>query len=339
MNKKTAIALLIIAPIFAIFAAGLRVYYSLNIWQYPGPSVVFEVRPGEGFASVNGRLQKDGIIHSAKLFHRYAQVQGLMTKLQAGKFEIKEGSTMLGVIDTLVNGTPILNKVTIPEGKNLYEVASLFEAAGVTKAQDFIDAAKNVELMKELKIPAERAEGYLYPDTYQFSENTPPNDIIRAMVKHFRAKTDGLSLTHEDIILASMVEKETGAAWERPLISGVFHNRLKKRMRLQSDPTTIYGIWESYNGNLKKSHLLEKTPYNTYKIPALPVGPICNPGIDAINAALSPEKHDYLYFVSRNDGTHIFTKTYKDHLKAVEDYQKNPAARRGKSWRDLQQNQ
>lgn len=339
MNKKSAIALLIIAPIFAIFAAGLRVYYSLNIWQFPGPSIVFEVRPGEGFASVNGRLQKQGVIHSAKLFHRYAQVQGLMTKFQAGKFEIKEGTTMLGVIDVLVNGTPLLNKVTIPEGKNLYEIAALFEAAGITKAIDFTTAAKDPELMQELGIPAPRAEGYLYPDTYQFSESTPASDVIKAMVKHFKQKTQDLNLEHKDVILASMVEKETGAAWERPLISGVFHNRLRKRMRLQSDPTTIYGIWENFDGNLKKSHLLEVTPYNTYKIPALPVGPICNPGLDAIKAALNPDKHEFLYFVSRNDGTHIFTKTYKDHLKAVDEYQKNPAARRGKSWRDLPQNQ
>lgn len=339
MNKKAAFALLILAPILAAFVAGLRVYYSLNIWQFPGPSIVFEVSPGEGFASVNGRLQKQGIIHSAKLFHRYSQVQGLMTKFQAGKFEINKGVTMLDVVDILVHGTPLLNKVVIPEGKNLFEVANLFEQASITKASDFIAAAKNAELLKELNIPAERAEGYLYPDTYQFADNTPAKNIIRAMIKHFRSKTEDIDLDHNTVILASMIEKETGAAKERPRISGVFHNRLKKRMRLQSDPTTIYGIWERFNGNLRRADLYEVTPYNTYKISGLPKGPICNPGLEAIKAAMSPEAHDFLYFVSRNDGTHVFTKSYKDHLKAVEDFQKNPTARRGKSWRDLPQNQ
>ncbi len=338
MNKKSAFALLILAPILAIFAAGLRIYYSLNIWEYSGPPIVFEVKPGEGFASVNGRLKKQEIIHSAKLFHRYSQVQGLMTKFQAGKFEIKPGITMLGVVDTLVKGTPIQNKVTIPEGKNLFEIGAVFEQSGVTKEVDFVAAAKDPELMKELDIPANRAEGYLYPDTYQFSPNTPAKEVIKVMVAHFRNKTEDLELSHQDVILASMIEKETGAAHERPRISGVFHNRLKKRMRLQSDPTTIYGIWERFNGNLKKSDLLEVTDYNTYKIPALPKGPICNPGIEAFKAALQPEQHSYLYFVSRNDGTHVFTKNYKDHLKAVDDFQKNPQARRGKSWRDLQKN-
>ena len=339
MSRKSAIALLIIAPIFAIFAAGLRVYYSLNIWQYKGPDVVFQIKPGEGFASVNGRLYKQEIIHSAKLFHRYAQSQDLMTKLQAGKFEIKSGVTMLQVLDILVKGTPILNRVTIPEGKNLYEIGAILEQSSITKESEFIAAAKNENLMKELNIPASRAEGYLYPDTYQYPDNISGADVVRTMVKNFRTKTADLNLTHSDVIFASMVEKETGAAWERPLIAGVFRNRLNKKMRLQSDPTTIYGIWESFNGNLRRSHLQETTPYNTYKIPALPVGPICNPGIEALKAALNPEKHDFLYFVSRNDGTHIFTKNYKDHLKAVEEYQKNPAARKGKSWRDLQQNQ
>ncbi len=339
MNKKAALSLLIIAPIFALFAAGLRVYYSLNMWQFPGPTTIFEVRPGEGFASVNGRLYNQGIIHSAKLFHRYAQVQGLMTKFQAGKFEIKEGTTMLGVIDTLVQGIPLLNRVTIPEGKNLYEISALFEQAAITKAVDFVAAAKDPDFMQQLNIPATRAEGYLYPDTYQFPDNTPAKDVIRTMVNHFRSKTAELNLSHDDVILASMVEKETGAAWERPRIAGVFANRLKKRMRLQSDPTTIYGVWETFDGNLRRSHLQQTTPYNTYRIPALPAGPICNPGLEALKAAINPEVHEFFYFVSRNDGTHIFTSTYKEHLKAVEDYQKNPAARRGKSWRDLQQKQ
>ena len=136
---------------------------------------------------------------------------------------------------------------------------------------------------------------------------------------------------------ASIVEKETGAKFERPLIAGVFTNRLKKKMRLQSDPTTVYGMWDRYKGNIKKSDLLEYTPYNTYKIPALPLGPIANPSLEAIEAVLQPAHTNYLYFVSKNDGTHVFSETYKSHREAVDAYQKNAQARRGKSWRQLKQ--
>jgi UPF0755 protein len=144
----------------------------------------------------------------------------------------------------------------------------------------------------------------------------------------------GLS-RREVIILASVVEKETGAGFERPMIASVFYNRLKKKMRLQSDPTTIYGIWENYSGNLRRSDLLQKTPYNTYAIPALPAGPISNPNPESIKAVLYPAETEYLYFVSKNDGTHIFSKTYAEHAAHVRETQLDPKAREGKSWRDL----
>jgi UPF0755 protein len=163
------------------------------------------------------------------------------------------------------------------------------------------------------------------------------------MIDLFHKKTESLDFTHpfltkhQVIILASVVEKETGAKRERTSIAGVFTNRLKKRMRLESDPTTIYGIWNRYTGNIKKADLLEVTPYNTYKIPALPLGPISNPSLEAIQAVLKPDGHEYLFFVSKNDGTHEFTKNYQDHLEAVDNFQRNTKARQGKSWRDLKQ--
>jgi UPF0755 protein len=163
------------------------------------------------------------------------------------------------------------------------------------------------------------------------------------MISLFEKKTEHLNFSHsflnkhQVIILASVVEKETGAKFERPAIAGVFTNRLKKRMRLESDPTTIYGIWSRYKGNIRKSDLLEVTPYNTYKIPALPIGPISNPSIEAIEAVLNPSEHEFLFFVSKNDGTHVFSKSYKDHAAAVDSFQKNNQARKGKSWRDLKQ--
>ncbi|MBT4793239.1 MAG: endolytic transglycosylase MltG, partial [Halobacteriovoraceae bacterium] len=186
-------------------------------------------------------------------------------------------------------------------------------------------------------------EGYLFPETYKFSPQTPAKEVVKAMLKQFKHQTRLLDLAqshlnpHEVVILASIVEKETGAKWERPTIAGVYLNRLRKKMRLQADPTTIYGIWKNYNGNLRKKHLLKKTPYNTYRINGLPLGPIANPSLAAIKAVLEPQEHSHIYFVSKNDGTHVFTPTYKKHLKAVEYWQKNRRNRKGKSWRDLKQ--
>jgi UPF0755 protein len=190
-------------------------------------------------------------------------------------------------------------------------------------------------------------EGYLYPDTYFFNKTISPEDMTRQMVrkffsvwsKEFDTRATQLGMTrHQVVTLASIVEKETGAPNERPMISSVFHNRLKKHMRLQSDPTTIYGIWKRYKGNIHKRDLLESTPYNTYTVAALPVGPISNPGVEAIRAALHPAESPYLFFVSHNDGTHEFTKTFGEHTAAVKRFQLDPKAREGKSWRDLNQN-
>ncbi len=332
------------APAFAFAMAALMVYYMMAIWSYSGKDVVFEVKPGEGFSRINGRLHQQGLISNPKLFHRYAQINGLMTKFKAGRFEIKKDSNMLDVFDTLIKGQSITDDVTIPEGKNLFEIAEILESENIINSKErFIELAKSPKLAQELGVPAERLEGYLYPDTYKFTPKSDSENVIRNMVQVFDKKTEDLDFSqaplglkkHEVIILASVVEKETGASFERPVIAGVFINRLKKRMRLQSDPTTIYGIYERFNGNLRKKDLLEKTPYNTYKIGGLPKGPISNPGLSSIRAVLNPEKHSYLYFVSKNDGTHVFSKNYKDHKKAVENFQLNRRARQGKSWRDL----
>lgn len=332
------------APAFAFAMAALMIYYMMAIWTYDGKAIVFEVKPGEGFAKINGRLHQKGLISNPKLFHRYAQINNLMTKFKAGRFEIESNSNMLDIFDTLIKGQSITDDVTIPEGKNLFEIAEILKSENIIKDKEkFIRLAKSEDFAKKLGIPAERVEGYLYPDTYKFTPKSDSEDVIKTMVQVFEKKMEGVDFSkapqglkkHQVVILASVVEKETGASFERPIIAGVFLNRLKKRMRLQSDPTTIYGIYENFNGNLRKKHLLEKTPYNTYKIGGLPKGPISNPGLSSINAVLNPEQHSYLYFVSQNDGTHVFSKNYRDHKKAVEKFQLNRRARQGKSWRDL----
>jgi UPF0755 protein len=342
MVKKLLIFTLVIAPLFALLLAGATVMYIFK-QPYTGPDASFVVKNGDTFGRINKRLSDQGLINNTRIFHYYAKYKGVLTKFRAGSYTIPGGSDMSAVLDTLIYGQPNLTSITIPEGKNMYEIAKLFATAGITSETAFLDAAKNPTLLSQLKIQASNLEGYLYPETYRFAPDTDAKTIVRTMIDLFNKKTEDINFDHpflnkhQVVTLASMVEKETGAKVERPAIAGVFTNRLKKRMRLESDPTTIYGIWSRYKGNIRKSDLLEVTPYNTYKIPALPLGPISNPSLEAIKAVLSPEEHEFLFFVSKNDGTHVFTKSYKDHSQAVDDFQRNTKARQGKSWRNLKQ--
>lgn len=340
--KKTLIILFVAIPLLLFAGAGAYLAMIFN-QSYTGPDKTFVVKSGDTFGRVNQRLFEEGLIPDKRLFHYYAKYKGVMTRFRAGSFTITKGSNLTQVLDTLVNGQPNLTSITIPEGKNMYEIARLIEAAGISTEKDFLDAVKNPDLISQLSIQASSLEGYLYPETYRFAPNTSAKSVAKSMIDLFNERTKEIEFNHpflnkhQVIILASVVEKETGAKIERPTIAGVFTNRLKKRMRLQSDPTTVYGIWSRYKGNIRKADLLELTPYNTYKIPALPQGPISNPSLAAIKAVLDPEEHSYLYFVSKNDGTHVFSKTYEDHERAVEDYQRNAKARQGKSWRNLKQ--
>lgn len=344
MGKKNLVIFLVVAPAIAIILTIAQIYYAVYMWTFKGPTMMFEIKPGEGFSSINYQLHKNKIVYSSRLFHQFVKYNNKMTAFKSGQYEIPANITMPEVLALLTSGKSVTLKVTIPEGKNLFEIADILEKSGIIPSkEEFIKLAKDESFTKSLGIPAQRVEGYLYPETYNFTANSKPSFIIESMVSVFKVRTSDLDFSnnkyskHELITLASVVEKETGAKFERPIIAGVFHNRLTKKMRLQSDPTTIYGIYENYNGNLRKKDLLEVTPYNTYKISGLPIGPISNPGIDSIKAVLNPEKHNYLYFVSKNDGTHIFSQTYKEHNQAVETWQKNHSNRQGKSWRNLKQ--
>ena len=342
MRRKLWI-FLIAAPLFAVLLTGVRIFYFVQIWTYDGPSTEFQILPGETFSKINYNLKKRGVIGNARIFHRYCQVKGILTKFKAGRYQIESNSTMLDIVDNLVYGVPLGIELTIPEGKNIFEIGKILESKEITSYENFIRLAKSRKTTASYQIPGDRLEGYLYPDTYRFDKNIPAERIIETMIYIFNERIKKIDFSssflnkHQVITLASIVEKETGAKWERPIIAGVFHNRLKIGMRLQSDPTTIYGIYENFNGNLRKKHLLQKTPYNTYKIKGLPKGPISNPGLASIKAVLNPAQHKYLYFVSKNDGTHVFTSNYKDHLKAVRIHQKTRKNRKGKSWRDLKQ--
>lgn len=341
--KKQLLLFFVIAPMLGILLAGARVYYMIHHQGYEGDQTIFEVRRGEGFASINYRLHQAGIINNARIFHRYNQYKNQMERFRAGRYLIKPGDTMSDIASTLVRGAGLTTRVTIPEGYNLFQIAEMLEKNSVTSAEEFIRYARDPEFLLTLGVDAPRIEGYLFPETYFLQEDMPAKEVIARMHQEFIRQTAQLNLSHpqlsahELVILASIVEKETGAPWERAKIAGVFFNRIDRGMRLQSDPTTIYGMFETFDGRIRRSDLQRVTPYNTYRINGLPKGPIANPGLDALRAVLAPEEHNYLYFVSRNDGTHVFSKNLRDHNNAVNYWQRNPENRRGRSWRDLDQ--
>ena len=314
-------------------------------------AIVFEVPPGKPFQYIASQLQQRGLVSSAFKVRILARLTRQAGRVKMGEYALHRGMSPQQILSVLVSGKSIQYPVTFPEGANSFEMAAILEKHGIYKGAEFLAAVHDRVLIKQLLgVEVSSLEGYLYPETYNVTRFTPLKDFIGGMVQNFKsayadventskAKGSAPSLPrHELVILASMVEKETGAAEERPLIASVFYNRIKKGMKLQSDPTTIYGIWVetgTYRKNITKEDLLRPTRYNTYTELKLPFGPIANPGALALAAVLSPAQSEYLYFVSHNDGTHAFSRTYEEHLKAVKSFQLNPAAREGKSWRDL----
>ncbi|MGZ3786982.1 MAG: endolytic transglycosylase MltG [Bacteriovorax sp.] len=338
--KKNNTLLIIGAPLFALLLVAIRIYYSAVIWRYQGPDADFLISPNENFSSINSRLQKQNLISSARLFHRYSQLKGVLNKFKVGRYIIRHNANLLDVYNILIVEKGQAMLFTVPEGKNMYEIGKMLEANSITKYNEFITLARDKNFLREMGIDADSAEGYLYPESYDLAPNLSAKVVIKMMIKEFQKKMAQVDFStttmtpRQVLILASMVEKETGDKKERPMIAGVFFNRLRLKMRLQSDPTTIYGKFEDYNGNLTKKDLLTPTSYNTYTVPALPAGPISNPGIDSIKAVLNPAIHKYLYFVSQNDGTHVFSESYEKHEEAVRKWQKTAKNREGRSWRD-----
>jgi UPF0755 protein len=294
------------------------------------------VLPRENLNSVSTKLKQQGIISNIRYFKLLAMYRRDDKKLKAGEYPLSAAMTPNQVLDVLVDGKAYLHRITIPEGFTLKQITEELRKSELGQADEFIALVKDPQYVSSFEIAAPSLEGYLFPDTYYFPKSTTTKMIISKMVERFdeqfptqwhdRAKALGLTV-HEIVTLASIIEKETGAAFERPLIASVFHNRLKKKMRLESDPTVIYGI-PNFDGNIKRKHLRALTPYNTYRIKGLPPGPIANPGRESIKAALYPDKTDYLFFVSKKDTTHHFSKTIQEHQRAVRKYQlrrrKNP---------------
>jgi UPF0755 protein len=287
------------------------------------------IEPGQGFNAVAEYIFQKGIIRHPLKFRLFARMKHLETRIKAGEYLLSPTMTPEKILDTIVSGKVQFHRLTIPEGYNLKQIARVVEESGFGRQEEFLNLATDADFVRRQGIDADSFEGYLFPDTYLFPKDEPLKKIITTMVARFwsafkpawrrRAKALGFSV-HEIVTLASIIEKEAGVGAERPIISSVFHNRLKRHMRLQSDPTVIYGI-EDFDGNIRRHHLTESTPYNTYTFKGLPPGPIANAGAGSLEAALFPADTDYLFFVSKNDGTHQFSTNLRDHNRAVRKYQ------------------
>jgi len=310
-------------------------YLTVSHYIHRVPSVtediILEIPKGAGLKEISSKLKESGVIKSDDLFMLYVMSEGWQNALKAGEYEFEKGSTMSDVVNKIIKGDVLLYRVTVPEGLTVKEIARLLDNKGVVDEEEFILETQNRGLLRELLgHDAISFEGYLFPETYSYSRSPSSQELIRLMVNRFKAvyeplqdMRDKVNLTDKEILtLASIIEEETGAAFERPVISAVFHNRLRIGMKLDSDPTVIYGMGESYDGNLRRRDLREETKYNTYVIKGLPPGPIANPGKDSIMAALKPADVKYLYFVSRGDGTHHFSSSYREHQRAVYKYQR-----------------
>lgn len=296
-----------------------------------GPPVqaLFVVEAGASLGGTARALEASGLVRSADALIWQARLTARADMLQAGEYNLSSALGSREILKRLVQGRVATHVVVIPEGLRLEQVAERLHAAGLARREVFLELARDPEQARALGIEGETLEGYLFPDTYRFARGLSTRRVAQAMVAQFlkawqplaaRAEELGLSMK-EAVTLASIIEKETGSAGERGLISSVFHNRLARGMRLQTDPSVIYGI-PDFDGNLRRIHLQDRgNPYNTYVRKGLPPGPIAGPGAAALHAALYPEQSDYLYFVSRGDGTHVFSRSYEEHQAAVVKFQ------------------
>jgi UPF0755 protein len=326
-----------LAVIIALFLGFLTVLrYSSNFLppEQASREIVVAIPQGQSIAQTAELLEASGAIKSADAFMWAVKIRSKFRRqvnVKAGEQALDPSLSVWETISLLEKGNFKYYPFTVPEGRTMYDVAAAVQGAGLGSADDFLALCRDPAFISSLGIQAPTLEGYLFPETYSFPKGTPLKTVVKTMTDQFwkvwakyeaRAAAKNLTPAHV-VTLASIVEKETGAAEERPLIASVFYNRLARKMRLQTDPTVIYGLMPNFNGNLTRADLESYSPYNTYVIEGLPPGPIANPGEAAIKAALDPAQGRYLYFVSKNDGTHHFSETLAEHNRMVNRYQRN----------------
>jgi UPF0755 protein len=295
-----------------------------------GAAELFRIERGASLSAVSAHLERRGLVRSALATEWLGRFDGRAGTLRSGEYEVSADMTPREMLAHFAEGPMKTWSVALPEGLRLEEIAARLEAAGLVSAEAFVVVARDPAFVASLGLPGESLEGYLFPETYRLPRDLPAREVARILTREFQkawaplkgaASERGLSL-REVVILASIVEKETADPSERGRVASVFLNRLARKIPLATDPAVIYGI-EDFDGNLKRKHLRDlQNPYNTYRHPGLPPGPISNPGAAALRAVVQPEETDYLFFVSRGDGRHVFSRTYAEHDAAVDRYQR-----------------
>jgi len=332
--KRLAIWIFVLILLVAGFAGWRIVLAEVSPFKgYEGAEQFVEIPEGAGPTSIGRRLADAGVIRDRLGFRFEILRSGLGRRLQAGEYRFDRPMTVREVVDKIARGDVYLVPITFREGLTMREMAQLFESKGLGSAKDFTTQALDSQLIRNLDPAAKDLEGYLFPDTYAMTRNTTAAQLVPRMVDGFEkalapetlsaAEARGLTL-RELVTLASIVEKETGKPEERPLVAAVYSNRLKIGMALQCDPTVIYALERAnrYNGNLTRENMQIDSPYNTYRYPGLPPGPIANPGRASLEAAARPADVPYLYFVARGDGSHAFAATLEEHNRNVDEYQR-----------------
>jgi UPF0755 protein len=322
--RRGIIFLIAVIFIFSI----LLLNYSFSPIDRKNVNIVVDIPTGSSFWESTEILNKAGLIKNRFFFYSLAVIKRARRHICAGEYEINTMITPWTMMNKLVRGEIRQYPVLIPEDLSMQEIADRLDSKKLINKEIFFELARDKDFLESLNIKAESIEGYLFPDTYNFNRSMNTRRIMKRMVDRFwekvpaamikRAEELGLS-PHQFITLASIIGKESGDDAEKPLISAVFHNRLNKKMRLQSDPTAVYDM-ENFEGKVLRSHLRRKSPYNTYIVRGLPLGPIANPGVTSLKATLNPAPVDYLYFVSKKDGTHFFSSSLVEHNKAVNQY-------------------
>ncbi len=322
-----------VAILLSCVAAGAAGFWFWHDVHTPAPlppgGALVSVAEGEPFRSTAARLEAAGVVRHAWVLRVWARWHALDRLVRSGDYRFEQPLSPIDVLAVLRSPTAALHRVTIPEGSTLAQIAAALANAGFGAPDQFLCLAHDPAFLLGLDLPASGMEGYLFPDTYAFAWSMPPERILTAMVDRFREQTAPLQAQRLDaemseqdvVVLGSVIEKETGVAAERALVSAVFHNRLELGMPLQSDPTALYG--RDVRGAPTAADMAVESPYNTYLHTGLPPGPICSPGLAAMEAAVAPAKVAYLYFVARNDGTHTFSRTLEEHNRAVTQFRRH----------------
>lgn len=321
----------LVIAVKTVLVAGLF-WYLVCLFVPPGNGSVqcdISFPQGSGVRALAGNLKKGGVIRSSWHFVLMTRLRGEAQRLKAGQYRVTDAMTPDMILRKIVAGDTDYRKFTLPEGYSVYQAAELLEQKGFFKKDVFLEKCRDRAVLARLGVAEASAEGYLYPATYNLSSGESEEQLLEQMVGQFNKNYAGITgkegirpfSRHEIITLASIIEKEAVSPQEKPLISSVFHNRLRIGMPLQSDPTAVYGV-RAFSGKVSKADIQRPSPYNTYLNRGLPPGPIGNPGRDAVQAALNPANSDFLYFVARQDGTHHFSRTLAEHNQAVARYLK-----------------